>query len=752
MVTTPDAAGLESPEDFGTDPGAAARRWIAELELAEKDQQAWRTRARKIIQLYRRARPNEIEVRGRRFALFWSNMETLKPAVLARVPTAVVGRRWKDDDPVGRVASEVLERALNFTLDTVDAAEVLTGLRDDFLLVGRGQAWVRYVPHLQRIDPAGELEAVAPGGELADGAEPYEIVAWEEAVCDHVNWDDFLHNPARKWAEVRWVARIAYLTRDELIERFGEDLGRAIPLDHEPADHSGPDDQKDQWKKAAIHEIWDKPSRKAVWVSKGYPQQVLDERDDPLGLQGFFPCPRPLLATTGPDSLIPTPDYVFYESQCRDIDELTGRIGKLTDALKLRGFYAAGDPAGKDLKLLFDKDTNELIPVDSWAAFAERGGVGGLVEWVPLDMVVQTIQGCIQARQQLIEDVWQVTGIADIMRGDVDPDETATATAAKATWGSSRVRDKQKELARFARDLMRLMAQVIAAKFSPETLAGMTNVQLLPSPEAKALLQARLQASARLQQTAALQAQAQAQVHVGMGQPAPAPLPPPGPAPALLAAPTWQEVCALLRDNTLRTFRIDVESDSTIEPDDQAEKQRRIEFLEAVGGYVAKSIPAVQLMPQLLPVIAQGLLFLVRGFRVGREMEETIETALEALQGAAGSGQIQPPEAAAAKGPGPLAEQAKAQAAGMSARAKLMDAGTRQFEAQTHRLAAQAGASNDQARIAAEDARTGADRALELHMQDRDLRSRLQQAVLQGVQRRFMHDVAAPAPIEAPTP
>jgi hypothetical protein len=88
----------------------------------------------------------------------------------------------------------------------------------------------------------------------------------------------------------------------------------------------------------------------------------------------------------------------------------------------------------------------------------------------------------------------------------------------------------------------------------------------------------------------------------------------------------------------------------------------------------------------------------------------------------------------------------------MTARARLMDAGTRQFEAQTHRLAAQAGASNDQARIAAEDARTGADRALELHMQDRDLRSRLQQAVLQGVQRRFMHDVAAPAPIEAPTP
>jgi hypothetical protein len=355
MVETPDAAAMESPEDFGSDAGAVARRWISEIDLAEKDQEAWRARARKIIQLYRRARPGETDVKGRRFALFWSNMETLKPAVLARVPTAVVGRRWKDDDPVGRLAAEVLERALNFTLDTVDAGEVLLGLRDDFLLVGRGQAWVRYVPHMRTVDPAAEPGQAAPDGQLAEGAEPYEVVAWEEAVCDHVSWDDFLHNPARKWAEVRWVARSVYMTRDELIERFGEELGGEIPLDHEPSDH-GPDDQKDQWKKAAVHEIWDKPSRKAIWVSKAWPQSVLDERDDPLGLQDFFPCPRPLLATTGPDSLVPTPDYVFYETQCRDIDELTARIGKLTDALKLRGFYAAGDPAGKDLKLLFDKD------------------------------------------------------------------------------------------------------------------------------------------------------------------------------------------------------------------------------------------------------------------------------------------------------------------------------------------------------------------------------------------------------------
>src|SRR5205823_780153 len=135
---------------------------------------------------------------------------------------------------------------------------------------------------------------------------------WEEAIPDHVSWDDFLTNPARKWAEVRWVARKVFMTRDELVARFPE-CGKTVPLDH-AKDPNGGDDADQQWAKATVDEIWDKASRKAIWISKGYTERALDERPDPLGLQDFFPCPRPLLGTTGPRTIIPTPDYVQYES------------------------------------------------------------------------------------------------------------------------------------------------------------------------------------------------------------------------------------------------------------------------------------------------------------------------------------------------------------------------------------------------------------------------------------------------------
>src|SRR6185503_14850778 len=143
-------------------------------------------------------------------------------------------------------------------------------------------------------------------------------------------------------------------------------------------------------------------------------------------------------------------------------------------------------------------------------------------------------------------------------------------------------------------------------KFSPETLAAMSHVQLLPTPEAKAALAAQLQAQAQQAAMAAARAQA-------LGQPAPPPFQPPAAAQALLAQPTWAEVMGLLRDDALRAFRIDIETDSTIEPDDQDEKRRRIEFIQAVGEYVAKSMPALQLAPAMTPVIAEGLKFLVRG-------------------------------------------------------------------------------------------------------------------------------------------
>lgn len=96
-----------------------------------------------------------------------------------------------------------------------------------------------------------------------------------------------------------------------------------------------------------------------------------------------------------------------------------------------------------------------------------------------------------------------------------------------------------------------------------------------------------------------------------------------------------KQVLALLRDEKTRGYRIEIETDSTIEPDEQAEKKSRIEFTETCGKFLGEALPILQVTPQAAPMFEQVFLFLVRGFRAGRELEDTIETTMAAISQAA---------------------------------------------------------------------------------------------------------------------
>jgi hypothetical protein len=602
--------------------------WINELRLSEQWMQNYWTRCRRIVQRYKNdvyRTDDSLSPELRRFAILWSNIQTLGPAVYARTPEPAVSRRYRDPDKVGRIAAEVLERAIKFAVDQYDFDDRMKLSRDDYLLQGRGQAWVRYVPHTAPINtpqsaPAEE-EAESQITNDTDNEGAAETTVYQEVVCDHVHNDDWGMQPCRSWAETGYVWRRVYMTKAQNIERFGKKIGAKIPLDWTPpldqAASVGSDEIKEAAKRSANYEIWDKRTGKVIWINKCFPLQALDTRPDPLGLRNFFPCPRPIMATTPSDNYIPIPDYVYYQDQAEELDECTQRIGTLTDALRMVGIYAAEQ--GMTLANVFQGTNNTLIPVSNMSQWVEKGGMKGAIEWLPIDMVIQTLTGLFETRERILNDIYQITGISDIVRGDSDPNETATAQGIKAQWGSLRVRDRQKEIARFARDLIELKAEIIAEHFTVNTLRQMTNVKLLTQAEK--------------QQIQTIQQLAQQAQQAGI------PLPPqlmqqiPPDAEKLMQDPTWEEVDALLKDDAIRSFRIDVETDSTIEPNENEEKQRRIEFVTALGGLLGQALPAVQAAPQLAPLIAESVKFLTRGFRVGAQMEDVIDQVFESIAG-----------------------------------------------------------------------------------------------------------------------
>ena len=594
-------------------PVAEAKRWKNELKQAKREDETWCKRGKKIVKRYRDERTQSFT--SKRYNILWSNIQTMLPALYGRTPRAQVERRWKDKDPVARTAATILERALQYEIDNKSDFDHSIKLAVmDRLLPGRGVNWVRFesesvetieTPEMEKAEDEKEyksedkeknsLTETEPPVEMYGGKPEYNL---ETTPVDYVYWEDFRCTPARTWEEVTWCARRVYMSKDEVVERFGEQF-RNINLTHVP---QGLDDMlksgfnqadAEAMKKAEIWEIWDKTSECVYWVAEGE-DRLLDHKYNPYGLDNFWPLPKPLYATQTTDTLVPVPDYVLYQDQADEIDKLTNRIALLIEALKVVGVYDASQ-AGIQ-RMLTEGFDNQLIPVDSWAAFSEKGGVKGTIDFLPLDQTVQALQQCYAAREQAKQVVYDVTGLSDIIRGSSVASETATAQQIKGQYASMRLKRMQMDVAVFASELLRIKAQLMCDLYSPENLIQMSGIM--------------------------------------------------GTDDAVYA----EQAIQLMKSEPARNFRIEVASDSLVEMDEQAEKQSRTEFMTAFGMTMRDALPMVQQAPEMAPLIGEVLQFVVRTFKGGRSLESALETTIEKMNA--------PKEP---QGPSPEQQQAEAQ-------------------------------------------------------------------------------------------
>jgi hypothetical protein len=575
-------------------------RWVAEIECYEREFTSWEKRSKKIIDRYTDERDQGTE-KIARFNVLYSNVQTLHPAIYANPPSPNVDRRFDSDDDLGRYSALVLERAVSYYVKNDMFDKVMKQATLDRLLPGRGVAWVRYVPVFEDAPQITD-----------DETEADTYLVTEDVVPDYVHWCDFGHTWARTWQEVRAVWRRVYMTRADCVKRFGEDIGNQIPMDASVKGKKG--NTVKEGNVACVYEIWDKAKKQVIWIHKGMDEPI-DERDDPLGLKDFFPCPEPIYATISNDSLIPTPDFVQYQDQAIELDMLTARIALITKAVRVAGVYD-GKAEGVD-RLLSEGVENKLIPVDQWAALGDGKGLQGVISFFPLGEIVSTLTALYQAREQVKNDLYEITGISDIVRGQTMASETATAQQIKGQFATLRLDNNQKDAARFARDLVVIMTEIIAKHFSIDTIKQVSGVRLMTAME-KQQIEMQMQ-----------QHQMMAQQMQQAGQEPPQMPPIPEEIQELMDLPTWEEVEQLIRDDTARCFRIDIETDSTIKTDQDNEKQARVEFLGAVSGFMQQ---AVNVPPDLQPLVMEMLLFGVRGFKVSRELETTFETAMRKIR------------------------------------------------------------------------------------------------------------------------
>jgi hypothetical protein len=548
-------------------------KWTDEFTLADKRVRAWHKQADKIKTRYlgEKADNNNSSTMGgdRQINLFYSNISTLESMLYGSIPTVDVSRRYADAaDDVGRVAAEVMQRLLNCNIqeNEEDYDSILRSVCQDRLLSGLGVARVRY-----------DVETE----EDADGV---ETLVSEDAPLDYYYWADVRWGWCRSFAEMPWLAFCNYMTKKEVKARFGEEKAKNLTYKERTVSTDGNEsnddsDQHSAETKTEVWEVWCKKSKKVYFFNKDA-EEMLDTKDDPLQLAKFFPCPPFLIANTTTSLYMPRPDFMLSQELYNDIDVLQTRINKLTSAVKAAGVYDASDDG---IKRLMDEGTdNTLIPVSKWAAFSEKGGIAGSVQWMPLQDIVNALDRLVDQRDRNIALLQKVSGMADVMNGNLDNQyEGVGQTKTKEKYGSVRVQALHDSYATFVSKLLRLKAEVISRHFSPETILKMSNMEFSQDvdkvPDAVQLIK--------------------------------------NPAQAKLQVAIKPETLAMVDFNRLQ--------------------EERMSFIEGASSFMQNAAPLIQADKTMLPAALQMMQWALAGFKGAQQIEGVLDRAVDSATKAA---------------------------------------------------------------------------------------------------------------------
>jgi len=550
-------------------PDEIVQRWKHEITLSTRREQKWRKKAERIEKRYR----NEGAVKGKTFNILWANTETLRPALYSNTPKPDVRRRFGIGDAVAKGGSMIIERSIEAMIDSSEFDVAIERTIQDMLLAGRGVSRVHYKPKYETMSVRGTLT------EAHSDTEPFSRFMDEDGNEKEPQFDD----------------NGAFFSVEE--ETLTEET---VEVEFVPWDQIrfGPARQWSEVKWIAFESIQTREDLIENFGEKGKsaPLMILPDGGDPDLPDDIVKRCRvweiwdkrkhevifigegsnePLDVRDDPLNLknffpIPRPLYSVetdrtmlpvpeFDLYKDQADELDEITGRIDHLIKMLKVRGVYDAANEELGNLFNTAEGTMIPAHNWQAFSERGGFRGSMDFVPIESTAQVLVGMYQERIRLIQSIYELTGISDIQRGSTDPRETKGAQLLKAQFSSLRLMPRQKKVERFVRDLFRLMAEVIGEVFSPETMTRVTGLNVTP------------------------------------------------------------EILDLLRDDN--SYQIEVETDSTILPDEAADKAAVGEYLQAVAGFM--QMQAQGGIPR--EIALKILLWASRRFKVSREIEDLIE-------------------------------------------------------------------------------------------------------------------------------
>lgn len=590
-----------------------SRWWQTQLNHAEEQRKKFIEQAEESIKLYNAQKKlgvmDDVE---RRLNVWWYVVNTLLPAYYSSTPKAEVNLRKRTGGIPYQLGSVILERNIQYCMDNhfdFDKIGYLAGLQ--FLLTGQAVLWARYSATFET--QMQEVADFAETGLIVEQLEA-EVKTSERAFLEVVHYPDYFCNDARDESEIEWQGRRAFLTREQATELFGGDTAKALSYDTYPdaikRDMARKEDKYEG--KAELVEAWCEASGKVYWISRGADKKIVESGDPPIAFERFYPC-SVIRQSVDPDSVIPVSDYTHVRDQILEVERLTTRIHATIQAIRSNQVYDA--TLGNQIEELFTGDL-KMIPVTNWPSYKSRGGLANGIEGLNIEPYVNALNTLQAARQSALTQLYETLKVSDLLRGTSEQYKSATANRLENQWSSLGLIVRQNMFTKFVSDAISNLGTIVAEQFEPETLFEVGDADGLLMP----LLQ---------------------EPQMGPdGMPM-------GPSPEEQMMGMKQELVQVLKDPKLRSYRIQIASDSMVAIDQQQQQQEGAQLMEAAGQFFEQMKGLVLEYPPMLGFSIQLFQNMIKRIKGGKELDGLFTKALQDV------GQIARAKEEAAKQPPP---------------------------------------------------------------------------------------------------
>ena len=523
------------------------------------------------------------------YNIFYSNVEILNANLCISNPKPDIQRRFLKRLEKNKLKSntyaevaKILNGAVEYVADVANLDEEVSNAVKKSVIDGRGIGWVDYEPTIEK-------------NELGE-----EYVADREIRIESLNPQEFLYSSAEKEKDIWWVARRHLLSREDIKRRFG----------YSPSEPELQFKQEDetQLKRGEVWEIWDKNSRKRAFILlSDVRQKFLEVVDDPYKLDGFFQCDTLEFITK---DTVPVPEYMIYHKQADLLEVVCKKAAQIEDEVKYVTLIGSQDK-GIAQRITAAQNGDVLsIPTDNMVNAAES-----LIATTPVDKAILLLEHLQVEKEKLKFNIYDITGISDIMRGVTDSQETATAQKIKGLFGSLRFQTRQKKVQNFRKNIYKIIAEIIAEHYDEQTLSEMTCTYLPTDEEKMEVVIAQKQGLATQEQL------------------------------NILTEPTWNDIMYILRNDKLRNYTVDIETVATAFDDTE---QQNAAIKDLTNLYLSMVQYADSLSPATLkgfiPLVKMNLSSVKISSAVGNQLEEAIESAYKEAEEEAQQPQAPNPE------------------------------------------------------------------------------------------------------------